>query len=112
MGGSTAILPELARMARLETSFSGMVSFAMRSLEGELLARLMSCTSQLPRQDGKQTSHDDLLMDVSIACRVMLLLGTHACQSPLAWRSAHKGCDACAEEDCLQVSPEIVIMES
>ena len=61
MDGSTATLPELARMAWLDTSFSGMVSFAMRSLEGELLARLMSCTSQLPRQHGKDALHDDPL---------------------------------------------------
>ena len=50
MGGSTAMLPDLARAARLETSFSGMVSFAMRSLEGELLARFMSCITQDPHQ--------------------------------------------------------------
>ena len=35
----------LAREATLEISFSGMVSVAMRNLEGELFARPMSCTT-------------------------------------------------------------------
>ena len=51
MGGSTATLLELACGAKLETiSFSGIVSLAMRSLEGELFARFMSCKMQSPCQ--------------------------------------------------------------
>jgi len=44
-GGSTEMPMGLAREASLEISFSGMVSVAMRSLEGELFARPMSCTT-------------------------------------------------------------------
>ena len=44
------MLPELARAARLDTSFSGIVSFAMRSREGELLARFISCITHDPHQ--------------------------------------------------------------
>ena len=43
MGGSMSMPLEQARTARLAASCSGMVSAVMRSREGELFARVISC---------------------------------------------------------------------
>lgn len=61
MGGSTAMLLEMARGTRLETSFSGMVSAVMRSLEGELFARPISCTPTV----GQSATSDATPVDAS-----------------------------------------------